>query len=428
MPELVIIRGLPGAGKSTYAKTHYPDHVLMEADQYFMKNGVYNYNPNLIHNAHEHCFYETISSLSAGKDVVVANTFVINSHISRYTRLIAEMKPSVDIRIVELEPRFTSIHNVPKDTIEKMARRWQSLDEFNSKYKIEEIMNDLIMRKESVRYPGLFVKKYRKKVFFDNLWNTSEELLEARGHVELADGTIVINPFTKIFNHTENGVDIDPDEDCLVVEKINGFMACATYVRNGINKVVVSTTGSLDSEYVDIAEKYITDKVKDIIKSDISGTLMFEICDPSDPHIIPQEAGAYLIGIRNVNSKGKYCSSPATEGVLDHLAIKLGVKRPLWWPQRFGDVVSNIRGEGTEGFVVYGQKSGIALKIKSPYYLALKAAARVRDIMKLDKSRVDEEFYDLIDYLKSNKILFQDMAEQERLDFIRGYYAQSLVF
>ena len=88
----------------------------------------------------------------------------------------------------------------------------------------------LINRRESQRFPGLFVKKYTKKVFFDNLWHEDPELLESRGHVELADGTRVINPFTKIFNHGENNVTIDPKEHCLYIRKVNGFMACATYV------------------------------------------------------------------------------------------------------------------------------------------------------------------------------------------------------
>jgi hypothetical protein len=47
------------------------------------------------------------------------------------------------------------------------------------------VKQELLTRKESTRYPGLFVKKYTRKVFYDNLWSENDELLEARGHVEL---------------------------------------------------------------------------------------------------------------------------------------------------------------------------------------------------------------------------------------------------
>ena len=159
-------------------------------------------------------------------------------------------------------------------------------------------MKDLVTRKESKRYPGLFVRKYTRKVFYDNLWHQNEELMEARGHVELADGTVVIRPFTKIFNRFENGTDIDRDELCLSVEKINGFMAAATYVPQ-LGKVVVSTTGSLESDFVGYAEKYITEEVKNYIQLSTQSkpaTFLFEICHPDDPHIIQEKFGAYLIG------------------------------------------------------------------------------------------------------------------------------------
>ena len=41
--ELVLVRGLPGSGKSTYARSlGYPN---FEADMFFIKDGKYVYNP-----------------------------------------------------------------------------------------------------------------------------------------------------------------------------------------------------------------------------------------------------------------------------------------------------------------------------------------------------------------------------------------------
>lgn len=290
-------------------------------------------------------------------------------------------------------------------------------------------MSDLIFRKESKRYPGLFVKKYKKQVFFDNLWNTSDALLEARGHIEDSEGNIVVRPFTKIFNRGENGTDIHRDEHVLAIRKVNGFMAAATFVP-AVNDVVVSTTGSTDSDFVGIAEKYIDERAKEYIrflaKYTDPMTFLFEICDESDPHIVPEEYGAYLIGCRSVNKEDAYFSDERIESTLDYIAPYLGAKRPEWFTARFSDVVEQAKTCQHEGFVVYGLESNTALKIKSPYYLLLKLIARKRDIMALNKQKVDEEFYPLLDNVKSMGEKFTNMDEQQRLLYMRMWIQQNV--
>jgi len=46
---------------------------------------------------------------------------------------------------------------------------------------------------------GIFVLKYKKTVFFDNLWN--DYLEECRGTIVDAEFNIVSRPFTKIYNY-----------------------------------------------------------------------------------------------------------------------------------------------------------------------------------------------------------------------------------
>jgi hypothetical protein len=282
---------------------------------------------------------------------------------------------------------------------------------------------DLVTRKESKRYPGLFVKKYTRRVFFDNLWHQDAELTESRGHVETAEGVTVIRPFTKIFNRFENNTDIDHDELCVSVQKVNGFMAAATWVDQ-VGDVVISTTGSLDSDFVTLAEKYINEDVKNYIKSMMyidRGTYMFEICDSADPHIVPEQAGAYLLGFRHTDDQNPYFSTAAHESHLDSVAKAMGVMRPSWDVVRFSDVVKDAAACQHEGFVVYGQESNTALKIKSPYYLHLKMVARKKDIMSLNKERIDEEYYPLVNHLSSLGESFTMLDEQQRLDYMREY-------
>jgi hypothetical protein len=284
-------------------------------------------------------------------------------------------------------------------------------------------MKPLITRKESKRYPGLFVKKYVKKVFFDNLWNQDPELIESRGHVETSDGKIVIRPFTKIFNRFENGMDIDRDEVCLYVNKINGFMAAATWVPE-VNDVVISTTGSLDSIFVDIAKKYL-EHLEPLIREQ-KYTYIFEIVDSDDPHIIPEKVGAYLIGARDVNDSSPYFSSLKHEEDLDLIANAFDVMRPHWGISRFSNIVNEVKLSHHEGVVVYGQQSGKVLKLKSPYYLTLKAIARKKDIFSLNKKLVDEEYYPLIDHLTSIGDQFTMMDEQMRLEYMRNFIQDNI--
>lgn len=284
-------------------------------------------------------------------------------------------------------------------------------------------MRELILRKESKRYPGLFVRKYTRQVFYDNLWHEHPDLIESRGHVELEDGTVVIRPFTKIFNRFENNTDIDMDENCIAIGKVNGFMAAATWVEE-VGQVVISTTGSLDSEFVTLAESYLGDRVKSFIKAESKmnpGTYIFEICDPSDPHIIEEEPGAYLIGFRAKKDTGQYFTSEGKEYTLDAVAKAMGVKRPDRFHRKFSGVVDMAKTCKHEGFVVYGLESQTALKIKSPYYLCKKLLARRKDVMKLDKSMVDEEFYDLIDYVQSLGVQFNSLDDQSRLKLMTDY-------
>lgn len=273
----------------------------------------------------------------------------------------------------------------------------------------------LVSAKRSTRYPELRVLKYTKKVFHANLWSTHPLLVECRGLVVDDSYNVVVKPFTKAFNYQENGTTIARDELCTIVRKVNGFLGVATG-WNG--KTIFSTTGSLDSDFAVMVEKHL--KGLHLVDGE---TLMFEICDPSDPHIIPEEPGAYLIG-----GRGKHLLYP--EPLLDDIASETSrFRRPEWHEDvRFSDVVKMSKEVRHEGYMVYGHR-GTTLKIKSPYYLFTKLMARM-GVEKLTagletpdklKQKCDEEFYPVIDYLATIKDTFVGYGEQIRIDIIRDF-------
>jgi len=268
---------------------------------------------------------------------------------------------------------------------------------------------------------GLQIHKYARKVFYDNLWNKDPNLVNARGTVYDSNGDLVQYGFTKVFNFHENGTVIDRDHTVRAVRKINGFFAAASWYNGGI---LVSTTGSLDSEFVQMAKDNLPlDRMEFLLGSDPSITYMFEICDERDPHIITEEYGAYLIGAR----RKQLNSTLFTEFFLDDVAKSWGVHRPEHKEIKFSDLIEETKSIKHEGWLVYDLQSPTMLKMKSPYYLVSKFLARTKkmDLIFTDnyKHHFDEEFYALVSYLQENftKEQFLETSEDERLIIVQNF-------
>lgn len=119
--QIVLVRGLPGSGKTTFAKTMKDGHVHFEADMFFDIEGIYTFEPSKVREAHDWCFESAKSSLKAGCNVIVSNTFIKLWEIKRYVEL------GYPFRIVEMMQRWGNIHGVPAETIERMSKNWQAL-------------------------------------------------------------------------------------------------------------------------------------------------------------------------------------------------------------------------------------------------------------------------------------------------------------
>lgn len=123
---LVLVRGIPGTGKSTIAKELAQKFTMkhFEADMYFVDaNGMYDFNYEEIQSAHSWCKWTTDWSLGLGKNVVVSNTFVKWFEIQPYQTL--AKKYGYELIIVEATGDYLNVHGVPPETLERMKKNFE---------------------------------------------------------------------------------------------------------------------------------------------------------------------------------------------------------------------------------------------------------------------------------------------------------------
>jgi len=121
---LFLLRGLPGAGKSTLAKALGVKQF--EADMYFVnENGEYNFNPAKIRDAHQWCQNNVAHTMSFGVPVAVSNTFTQEWEMDAYYELAEKYGYTVFSLIVENRHGGKNIHGCPDEHVEVMRNRFQ---------------------------------------------------------------------------------------------------------------------------------------------------------------------------------------------------------------------------------------------------------------------------------------------------------------
>jgi predicted kinase len=123
--ELILVRGIPGSGKSTFAKTLGGIHY--EADMFFLdENSTYVFDPSKIKHAHAWCINSVLEKMKEGEErIVVSNTFTQKWELDPYMDLGKHQGYKVFVIVVENRHGGVNTHGCPEDKVEAMKNRFE---------------------------------------------------------------------------------------------------------------------------------------------------------------------------------------------------------------------------------------------------------------------------------------------------------------
>lgn len=134
MRVLVLLRGVPGSGKSTFANHMWSSGVVFEADKFFYgPDGEYKFDGSKLKDAHEWCRASVEAAMldnhsTAGRhfpEIVVSNTFTREWEMQAYLDLAKKYEYNVVSLIVENRHGGKNVHGVPDEKVQEMRDRFE---------------------------------------------------------------------------------------------------------------------------------------------------------------------------------------------------------------------------------------------------------------------------------------------------------------
>ncbi len=131
MTQIIIMRGLPGSGKSTWIREFHPDAKVCSADNYFIgEDGIYRFDGSKLAEAHGKCLRDYVELVTKSDNlpetIAVDNTGTRTWEISPYYTLAEAYGFDVKVVYLKCEPKFAhsrNVHGVSCEQVGKMNQR-----------------------------------------------------------------------------------------------------------------------------------------------------------------------------------------------------------------------------------------------------------------------------------------------------------------
>jgi len=126
MKRVIILRGIPGSGKSTYGQKMFPTAQTVSADQFMIDaDGQYKFDPEKIRACHKQCFAKFIGLVTSDVElIVVDNTNIYPHEIAPYYAFAELFGYEIEIHtlVADFEIAFKrNLHGAPEATAKRMA-------------------------------------------------------------------------------------------------------------------------------------------------------------------------------------------------------------------------------------------------------------------------------------------------------------------
>jgi predicted kinase len=128
--NLILLRGLPGAGKSSLANvlSEIGKYPVFAIDNYFTNKITGEYQFNFAENyiAYQQCENLCKQALAHGiTKVFIDNTFTLDWELTPYFKLAAEFDYTLYVITVEKYHDNKNVHDISQEQLEKMAEKYK---------------------------------------------------------------------------------------------------------------------------------------------------------------------------------------------------------------------------------------------------------------------------------------------------------------
>lgn len=126
MKNLIILRGVSGSGKTTFAENLLPRNTFICcADDYFIdENGEYHFDPSKLSEAHSFCRNEFLHAVKWQRpNIAIANTNASKEEFTFYQMVAREEGYTVYSIVLENRHYKNDVHGVPEHVKKRQAEK-----------------------------------------------------------------------------------------------------------------------------------------------------------------------------------------------------------------------------------------------------------------------------------------------------------------